>query len=328
MDTRTTSIVTALALLGSAAVATSFGSAADAAPPNQGPTLTPVTTESGVVPTTFPATTVPLDEAAEFDSPVDLAEVAPEPVPVTTLADVETKNGSTGRLVPIDEAESPAPIEIDPAFAPDPEYLAPCGNVPRNLEPIGWIRLVDMAGDGSANDKLSLRRDGSGAHADWWLHLELSDGTRSEAWINVFTGQTPAIDSIMDIDQVGSVDGHHPHPAADEALVRHGFNDTAQFLQVYGTDERGCIAAYTNEFASPSGVTLTHRDDYRAGFMCFPDVGQFWKHDAIRESNGETWTYAQYRMVRTGPTTTRFAHEGLAGNTWPTETLPYIGGEC
>ena len=328
MDTRTTAIVTALALLGSAAVATGFASSAGAAPPDQGPTLIPVTAESDVVPTTLPPTTVPLDEAAEFGEPVDLGEVSPAPVPVTTFADIEEKNGSTGRFEPLDDAESPAPIETDPAFAPEPEYIAGCGNVPYNLEPVGEIHLVDMTGDGTANERLSLRKDGNGAHADWWLHLELSDGTRSEAWINTFTGQTPAIDSIMEIDSLAPIEHEHPRPKADEALIRYGFTTTAQFLQVYGTDERGCIAAYTNEIASPSGVMLTHRDDYRAGFMCFPEVGQFWKHDALREGGGETWTYAQYRMVRTGPTTTRFAHEGLAGNTWPTETLPYIGGEC
>lgn len=330
MSSRTAVITTALAVaLGAAAAPVLSGPAAagPAADPSTSPDPGPT-----APPSAPPTTRVTLrsgPDVADADAADDIG-IAPGPttlptasttVPVAEPDPVEPNQVDPDQADP-DEA-GPLTIEIeDDTPVPPKEWLAPCGTVPYNLSPVGPVELVDMTGDGTADDRLSIRRDGTGPNPDWWLHLETADGIRSEAQIRSFTDHTPAIGSLVEIEWPGFDD--HPAPDADEVLVRYGFNPYAQFWAMYGTDERGCIAGYHDKDGGRTTLMLRHDDVQRAGWECWPDRRIF-RVDATRKPNG-WWNLEESPVWRVGPTTTAFGPG--SGATLTTSQLPYIGGQC
>lgn len=322
MSTRIIAMTASVGVAAAVISTATFGGGASAGPPSDGPIAIPPTTVGILVPTTLPPP--PIDEVADAEGPSSLGDHAPTPTPVTTLAVELDDDGAESdvEFEPDSDATSPAPIEIDPEFTPDPEYLAPCGQVEFNLEPHGGIiEVADMTGDGTADDRLSIRKDGSGPNADWYLHLETAEGVRSEALIRNFTGHVPAIGSVV---QLHEVEWMHPAPAADEVLVRRGFNDTAQFWSVFGTDERGCISEYVKTSPGPD-LMLRHDETMIAGWEC-DHAGRLRRVAATRLENG-TWDYRNDFVRRDGPTAylTTNSYGIVVDNT---SELPYIGGQC
>ncbi len=286
-----------------------------AEPRDSGPTLEPVETEhEDFVPTTLPPTFELDDDIAE-GGPVVLHD-APETTPVTTMPAAQfgrgepTDSGRTGERVGVEAehpvrvdavggSESAAKLNIDPDLLPEPTYLAPCGVVPHNLDPQGPIVLADMTGDGTADDRLSIRQVGAGPTLGYRLHLELKDGTRSEHHIAAFDGFLPIIDDRVKLWQESLTD--HPAPAADEVLVEFGQVGATRYWQLFGTDDRGCIARYTNEIGSSATVVLRDDASYKAGWFC-NSLGYIKAEDATSNGDG-TWDLRKWGLRRTGPTT-------------------------
>lgn len=323
MNTRTIATATApLALLSVLALTPHFATGASAAPPSgEPPRHIPTTTVVG--PTTIPEN-IPVfppaerDKPSESDTSADFDTHAPEPTPVTTLqsaADDHLGNPTT----------SPNPIEIEPGLAPEPEYLAPCGVAPYNLEPIGPIRAVDMSGDGTADDRLSIRAEKVDGAITHLLHLELSSGERSEVPIPDFDGQTPSIDFIVQLDR-GIESSDHPAPSADEAIVGwgtlHSADSVSRFFDLYGTDERGCISRYSF-LSPPQGLLFALNDNGRSGFEC--DESRNLTRTRVRPF-GNKWSFDREQLVRHDATTV-FA-QAPSGTTLSSSELPFLGPDC
>ncbi len=237
---------------------------------------------------------------------------------IVVSAEIVPAVGGPDHAVTIDDVGGP--IEIDDAFVPDPEYLAPCEDVPYNLEPVGPIVVTDMTGDGTADDRLSIRRIDHGESSEYRLHLETAEGRRSESVIPAFVGQTPKLGHLVQLTEGG---WSGPFVDADEVLVRLGTSSQAEWWRLAGIDERGCVAVYDQSFGV--SLVLGRTDDYRAGWTCDHDREIAWV-GASRNPSG-SWFWMEKYVFRSGPTSYSISlshgRNGLS-----TSELPPIGDDC
>lgn len=231
---------------------------------------------------------------------------------------------AVGAALPQPAHAEPPPSDID--IEPTPPRFE-CEDDAAEWKIIGERTTVDMGGSGAFGDWLSIREQ----NGSFRLHLERADRSTSSLPIQPVAGQVPSIVGTVDIDR-GTHPGNpdrHPDPDADEVFVDLGTNGWTETHLLVGTDERGCLAAYTIEGElgpEPYEVSVLRQPMLRSGWTCVPRGGALSEFEAVQSTDG-TWRMVADRVNRSSSTSV-VRWNGLFWAAAPTDWLPGVGERC